>query len=161
MQRFIELLGDHPVTAIKRKTVDEFSGLLRRLPSKGEGIRKLNAHEQIVRADQFDLPRLGNATIKNKLMGLSSVLAYAVQMELISENPVTASGITKALSRASSKDARTATRKGYTQADLIRIFSSPLFSGEWSPARDPLAKLGSGFLSYFATRELGAKRSPR
>ena len=135
VQRFIELLGDLPVTAIKRKTIDEFSGLLRRLPSKGEGIRKLNAHEQIARADQLDLPRLGNATIKNKLMGLSSVLAYAVQMELISENPVTASGITKALSRASSKDARTATRKGYTQAELIQIFSSPLFKGEWSPPR--------------------------
>lgn len=135
VQRFVELLGDIPITDIKRKTVDEFSGLLRRLPSQGKGIRKLNAHEQIARADQLDLPRLGNATIKNKLMGLSSVLAYAVQMELISENPVTASGITKVLSRASSKEARTAPRKGYTQAELIKIFSSPLFKGEWSPPR--------------------------
>ncbi|KWS92126.1 hypothetical protein AL048_03030 [Pseudomonas syringae pv. castaneae] len=133
--RFIELLGDLPVKQIKRRTIEEFYNLLRQLPSKGEGLKGLNAHEQIARAKQLDLPLLSSATIKNKLMGLSSVLAYAVQMEYITENPVVASGITKSLRKASAKQSRTATRKGFTQAELIQVFSSPLFKGEWIAPR--------------------------
>lgn len=133
--RFVELLGDLPVKQIKRKTIEEFYGLLRQMPSKGEGLKALNAHEQIARAKQLNLPLLSSATIKNKLMGLSSVLAYAVKMEYITENPVVASGITKSLRKASAKQSRTATRKGYTQAELIKVFSSPLFKGEWSAPR--------------------------
>ena len=133
--RFVELLGDLPVKQIKRKTIEEFYGLLRQMPSKGEGLKALNAHEQIARAKQLDLPLLSSATIKNKLMGLSSVLAYAVKMEYITENPVVGSGITKSLRKASAKQSRTATRKGYTQAELIKVFSSPLFKGEWSAPR--------------------------
>ncbi len=73
--RFLELLGDLPVKQIKRKTIEEFYGQLRQMPSKDEGLKALNAHVQIARAKQLELPLLGSATIKNKLMGLSSVLA--------------------------------------------------------------------------------------
>lgn len=135
IERFIELLGDLPVKQIKRKTIEDFYGFLRQMPTKGEGIRKLNAHEQIAKAKQLDLPLLSSLTIKNKLMGLSSVLAYALKMEHIAENPVIASGITKSLSKAGAKQTRTAVRKGYTQAELIQVFSSPVFKGEWSPPR--------------------------
>lgn len=135
IQRFVELLGDLPVSKIKRKTIEEFCGLLRQMPTKGEGIRGLGAHEQIARAKQLDLPLLSSATIKNKLMGLSSVLAYALTMEYIPENPVIASGITKSLRKASAKQLPTAPRKGYTQAELVEVFSGPLFDGQWSPVR--------------------------
>jgi integrase len=135
IERFIELLGDLPVKQIKRKTIEDFYGLLRQMPTKGEGIRKLNAHEQIARAKQMDLPLLSSLTIKNKLMGLSSVLAYALKMEYIAENPVTESGITKSLSKAGAKQSRIAARKGYTEAELIQVFSSPVFKGQWAPAR--------------------------
>nr|WP_288497745.1 site-specific integrase [uncultured Pseudomonas sp.] len=133
--RFIELLGDLPVESIKRKTVEEFQGLLRRLPSKGEGIRSLNAREQISKADALDLPRLSTVTIKNRLMALSAILSYAVRMEYIDENPVTASGITQQLAKASSKAARMAPRKSYTRDELIQIFSSPVFKGQWISPR--------------------------
>ena len=69
VQRFIELLGDLPVAQIKRKTIEDFYGLLRQMPTKGKGIRSLSAHEQIERAKQQDLPLLTSLTIKNKLMG--------------------------------------------------------------------------------------------
>ncbi|RMO57498.1 hypothetical protein ALQ37_200073 [Pseudomonas syringae pv. aptata] len=78
---------------------------------------------------------LSSAKIKNKLMELSSVLAYAVKMEYFTENPVVASGITKSLRKASTKQSRTATRKGYTQAELIKVFSSPLFKIQWVAPR--------------------------
>jgi integrase len=135
IERFIQLLGDLPVKQIKRKTIEDFYGLLRQMPTKGEGIRKLNAYEQIAKAKQLGLPSLSSLTIKNKLMGLSSVLAYALKMELIVENPVIASGITKSLSKAGAKQTRTAARKGYTEAELIQVFSSPVFKGQWTPPR--------------------------
>lgn len=50
INRFIELLSDLFVQNIRRKTVEEFQGLLRQLPSKGEGIRSLNAHKQIAKS---------------------------------------------------------------------------------------------------------------
>jgi integrase len=135
INRFIEFFGDMPIDQIRRKTIEEFHGLLRRLPSKGEGIRALNVHEQITKADALGLPRLSSVTVKNRLMALSSVMSYAVLMEYISENPVTTSGITKQLAKANSKTARTAARKSYTRAELVRIFSSPLYCGEWKAPR--------------------------
>lgn len=138
--RFIELLGDLPVARIKRKTVEEFQGLLRRLPSKGEGIRSLSAKEQIAKADTLDLPRLSTVTVKNRLMALSAVLSYAVRMEYLDENPVTASGITQQLAKASSKAARIAPRKSYSHAELVQIFSSPVFRDEWMARRASFGK---------------------
>lgn len=140
INRFIELLGDLPVQRIKRKTVEEFQGLLRRLPSKGDGIRALSASEQIAKADALDLPRLSTVTVKNRLMALSAVLSYAVRMEYLAENPVTSSGITQQLAKASSKAARNAPRKSYTRSELITIFSSPAFRGEWLPPRASFGK---------------------
>lgn len=140
IQRFIELFGDLPVEGIKRLTIQEFQSFLRRLPSKGEGIRSLTAHEQIAKADAMDLPRLSPQTVKNRLMALSSVLTYAVRMELITENPVTASGITQQLAKATNKASRTAPRKAYTQAELIHIFTSPVFRSDWAPPRASFGK---------------------
>lgn len=140
INRFIELLGDLPVLRIRRKTVEEFQSLLRRMPSKGDGIRALSAPEQIAKADALDLPRLSTVTVKNRLMALSAVLSYAVRMEYLTENPVTTSGITQQLAKASSKAARTAPRKSYTRTELITIFSSPAFRGEWLPPRAAFGK---------------------
>jgi hypothetical protein len=56
-------------------------------------------------------------------------------MEYIAENPVTESGITKSLSKAVAKQSRIAARKGYTEAELIQVFSSPVFKGQWTPPR--------------------------
>jgi integrase len=140
INRVIELFGDLPVEHIKRRTIEELQGLLRRLPSKGEGIRSLSAHEQIAKADSLDLPRLSTVTVKNRLMALSAVLSYAVRMEYLDENPVTASGVTQQLAKASSKAARTAPRKFYIRSELIQIFSSPLYRGEWAAPRASFGK---------------------
>ncbi len=140
INRFIELLGDLPVGRIKRKTVEEFQSLLRRLPSKGDGIRALSAPEQLAKADALDLPRLSTVTVKNRLMALSAILSYAVRMEYLDENPVTASGITQQLAKVSNKAARTAPRKSYTNSELIQIFSSAVFRDEWAPPRASFGK---------------------
>jgi len=142
IQRFIELQGDLPVENIRRVTVQEFHSQLRRMPSKGAGIRSMTALDQIAKADAEDLPRLGTARVKNRLMHLSSVLSYAVRMELMAENPVTASGITKQLAKAANKAGRQSKRRHYEQQELVQIFSSPIYSSGW---RSPRASFGEAW----------------
>jgi len=142
IQRFIELHGDLPVEDIRRVTVQEFHSQLRRMPSKGAGIRSMTALEQIAKANAEDLPRLSTARVKNRLMHLSSILSYAVRMELMVENPVTASGITKQLAKATNKAGRRSKRLYYEQGELIRIFSSPIYTSGW---RSPRAAFGEAW----------------
>ena len=142
MQRFIELLGDLPVAHIERITIQEFQSLLQRMPSKGSGIRTLTAKEQIAKADAEGLPRISKVRVKNLLMALSAILTYAARMEFISENPVTASGLTKQLAKAVSKARHMAPRKHYTEQELLHIFSSPVFSSGW---RAPRASYGEAW----------------
>lgn len=144
-QRFVELLGDLPVARIERITIQEFQSLLQRMPSKGAGIRALTAREQIAKADAEDLPRISKVRVKNLLMALSAILSYAARMELIPENPVTASGLTKQLSKAVSKSRRMAPRKHYTEQELLHIFSSPVYSKGW---RSPRASYGEAWFWY-------------
>lgn len=142
IQRFIELQGDLTVEGIRRVTVQEFQTQLRRMPSKGVGIRSLSAKEQIAKAEAEALPRLSATTVKNRLMALSSVLSYAARMELIPENPVTASGITKQLAKAVNKAGRMSKRRHYERQELMRIFSSPIYSSGW---RSPRAAFGEAW----------------
>lgn len=142
IQRFIELQGDLPVTSIRRVTIQEFQSQLRRMPSKGAGIRSLTAKEQIAKADADDLPRLSTARVKNRLMHLSSVLSYAARMELMTENPVTASGITKQLAKSANKAGHRSKRLHYEQGELIQIFSSPIYTSGW---RSPRAAFGDAW----------------
>jgi len=145
VQRFIELLGDRPVAHIERITIQEFQSLLQRMPSKGAGIRALTAKEQISKADAEDLPRISKVRVKNLLMALSAIMSYAARMELISENPVTASGLTKQLAKAVSKARRMAPRKHFTEQELLQIFSSPIYTNDW---RSPRASFGEAWFWY-------------
>lgn len=142
IQRFIELHGDLPVGSIRRTTIQELQTQLRRMPSKGAGIRSMTAKEQIAKAEAEALPRLSATTVKNRLMALSSVLSYAARMELIAENPVTASGITKQLAKAVNKTSRMSKRRHYDRHELMQIFSSPIYSTGW---RSPRAAFGEAW----------------
>ncbi|WP_285960567.1 site-specific integrase [Pseudomonas tohonis] len=142
IQRFVELQGDLPVESIRRTVVQEFQTQLRRMPSKGAGIRSMTAKEQIAKADAENLPRLGTTTVKNRLMALSSVLSYAARLELVAENPVTASGITRQLAKAANKAGRMSRRKHHERHELVQIFSSPVFTQGW---RSPRANFGEAW----------------
>ena len=129
MVEFGELMGDIPLSGINREVVTQYRAMLVQLPRAGRGIRSLPALKKIEAADKEGLPRIGEATVRNKILALSSVLSFAVRMQWMPENPVTAGGAVKATKRAASrKQAAKQVRKHYEPAELAAIFTSPAFS---------------------------------
>lgn len=132
---FIELNGDLPINAITRTTASTFATDLLKMPTGGAGRRALNARQLIAKAEADGMPTLGHLTVKNRLMALSAVLSHAVRLGMLTENAVTASGVTGELSKAAKKAGRTTARKHYTRQELKQIFSSPVFHRAWTPPR--------------------------
>lgn len=137
MREFTELVGDPPVREITREVVRRYRDEVARLPVKGEGIRKLSAMEKIAKADAEALPRVSPGTIRNKLAALSTVLAYAVRMEYLRENPVVAGQFLRQAAKAVSTGRAAARgRKHYEKNELEAIFTSAIFNGSgWRPPR--------------------------
>lgn len=141
LDTFIELMGDVPVAGISRAQIAEYRGLLAQLPRGGKGMGKLTAPERIARARAEALPLISAATIRNRVVALSAILAFGERMRYLSENPVTGSGVRKATARAAAKSTHfRQARSDYSREELKQIFESPLFSPQgWEP---PRAKLG-------------------
>lgn len=139
--KFIELFGDLPVGQIDRQTIQDYRMALQQMPSKGDGIRGLNARQQIQRAQEEGLPTLQAATIKTRLRTLSAVLGFGIRLGFITENPVTASGIATRLAKSIAKAGGSRRRKDYTREELKVIFSSQLYTSEgWSPPKKDLGR---------------------
>ena len=140
--QFIELCGDTSVAQISRETIRQYRAFMAALPSKGEGIRKLTARQLIAKAEAEGLPKVSEATVRNKLRTLSAVLSYAVRMGLATENPVIAGGIAKAAARAATnRSASTRRRKEYSNDELKLIFASPIYTdASWSSPRADFGK---------------------
>jgi integrase len=138
--RFIELFGDIPVTEVGRELVQEYRIALSKTPSKGDGIRGLNARQQIERAEAEGLPVLTASAARKRFKSLSVVLNHAVRQGWLAENPVSASGITAQLSRTAAKSKGARRRKEYSMDELRQIFSSPVYSSGWKPVRADLGE---------------------
>ncbi|AZC49479.1 hypothetical protein C4K35_1886 [Pseudomonas chlororaphis subsp. piscium] len=139
--KFIELFGDPPVDQIGRQMIQDYRMALQQMPSKGDGIRGLNARQQIERAKEEGLPTLQAATIKTRLRTLSAVLGFGIRLGYIRENPVSASGIATRLAKSIAKSGGSRRRKDFTWDELKTIFTSQLYTSEgWSPPRKDLGK---------------------
>lgn len=140
IRRFIELFGDVELSRITRGTVQDYRSKLAELPIKSAGASKLTAQQLIDKANANSLPRLSPATIRNRLRALSAILGYAVRMGWIQENPVEASGVAKAASKAAGGRAGQR-RKDYSQTELKALFGSPIFAGsDWKQPRADYGK---------------------
>ncbi|ELY2765540.1 site-specific integrase [Cronobacter malonaticus] len=137
INRFIELFGDLPVSQITRVQCQEFRALLGRFPARGKGTRGLSARELIAKAEAENMPTVELTTVRKQLRALSAVLNFAVQrLDVIKEEPISASGMLKGIAKAAKRSAtRTAEDKHYTRAELLTIFRSPVFTGQWKPPR--------------------------
>ncbi|MBA1227990.1 hypothetical protein [Stutzerimonas stutzeri] len=139
---YIECTRNQPHTGsvrprISRSLCQEFKTALGKLPTKGEGIRGLAAPELIIKAEAEGLPTAGLATVKKQLRAMSAVLNFAAQrLAAIDEEPISASGMLRSIAKAARRaETRAAEDKHYTRKDLVAIFSSPLFKGQWQPPR--------------------------
>ena len=137
MQRLIFLIGDVPAAQVSKTTIHNFRVSLGQLP-KGRwkpGLTVENLRSQVGQggASIMQLP-----TIRKKLAALSTIFKFACdRLDAIDVDPVAASGVLRDLRSAINKGAlhQEAQEKGYTQAELVSIFSSPLFQGAWTPQR--------------------------
>lgn len=137
VQQFVELCDNPSIANISRQTIQDFRAQLVRLPTRGEGTRKLSAKELIEKAESENLPRVSAATVRNKLLAISAVCTYGVRMGRLSENPVQVSGIGKAAKKAASVQAlRQRRRKHYTHEEIARIFTSPIYQEGWAAPKD-------------------------
>ncbi len=142
VEQFIEICGDLPVPAIARETIRDYRVQLAQLPASGSGIRKLTTSQMIAKANAENLPRISEATIRNKLRAISAVLSYGLRLGVVLENPVIAGGIAKAAAKAATNRSAVAKRqKDYTGDELRQIFSSPIYSDTgWSSPRADFGK---------------------
>jgi integrase len=123
VDRFIEINGDIPVSAISKKHVrayrDALTGCPRSIPKEKAGLPFWELHSWAASEGQ---PVLSRATINDKAIGaISAVLAVAVRNGEIETNPC--EGMKFVL-----KEGEVATRKPYDDGDLKKLLASPVFA---------------------------------
>lgn len=140
VSRFIELHGDLPVDRITRAIVLDFRALLSKIPSSGSGLRGLTAPQQIAKAEAERLPTLSLGTVKKNLRAVSTVLGYAKkQLGAIQEDPIAATGVITVIGKAINR-ADKGEEKGYSWSELLTVFTSPIYTQGWQPARADYGK---------------------
>ncbi|WP_223496703.1 site-specific integrase [Pseudomonas sp. A-RE-26] len=137
MQRLIFVIGDVPAAQVSKATIHNFRVALGQLP---KGRWKLGLTIETLRSEvgQGGSSTMQLPTIRKKLAALSTIFKFACdRLEAIDDDPVAASGVLRDLRSAINKGVlhQEAQEKGYTQAELVTIFRSPLFQGAWAPQR--------------------------
>jgi len=137
INRFIELFGDLPVNEITRGVCQEFRALLAKFPARGQNGKGLSAEALMAMVERDGLP-----TIKKQLRFMSSVLSFAVKrLDVIKEEPIAASGMLNAITKAAKRSVTVSSDdKQYTRTELVKIFSSPLFTSGWKPPKADFGK---------------------
>lgn len=134
MQRLIFVVGDIPASQVTKATIHHFRVTLGHLP-KGRWKPGLTLDALRAQVEQ-GAATMELATIRKKLAALATIFKFACErLEALGEEPVAASGVLRDLRNAINKAAlhQEAPDKGYNRKELVAIFSSPLFHGQWKP----------------------------
>jgi integrase len=134
MRELVELCSNLAVQDITPAVVRDYRALIAKIPTKGQGIRKLNAREKIAKAETEGLSGASAGTISNKLRALSAVLSRAKELGRIKSNPVIEGRFLRDASKALRKQA-IKRRKHYDANELAVIFGSVAFTSGWEPPR--------------------------
>ncbi|WP_312975772.1 site-specific integrase [Stutzerimonas nitrititolerans] len=134
MQRLIFVVGDIPASQVTKATIHHFRVTLGHLP-KGRWKPGLTLEALRAQVEQ-GAATMELATIRKKLAALATIFKFACErLEALDEEPVAASGVLRDLRNSINKAAlhKEARDKGYNRKELIAIFGSPLFHGQWKP----------------------------
>jgi len=123
VRRFIAIIGDVGVEDVSKADIVKYRDALYQLPkTQQKSIRSKSVVEQIEIAKEQDLPLLSANTVKNSLRQLSTVFSYAVESGLIDVNPTFGLG-----TKITTKKVEVGESKGYTDADIFKLFQSDVF----------------------------------
>lgn len=144
-EQFIQLMGDLSMSEITRDAVHRYRELVSLLPSKGIGLRTMSLEKQLEKGRAGLLPKISAPTVRNKVKFLSAVFSYGVRIGWLDENPIIAGGLSSDVVKVAARSAVAKnTRRDYSEDELQKIFSSPLFDGSgWTP---PRADFGEAWL---------------
>lgn len=123
IRRFTELHGDLPIKSVTRRHVSGFKDALLKLPARpSAALRKLPVPEALKALEgDTTTPRLSPASVKKDLAAVHAVMAWAMENGYRDDNP--AAGI-----RIREVKNKTDERLPYDEADLKRIFASPIYT---------------------------------
>lgn len=144
-ERFVSIFGDMNVDRISRSKVLEFKSTLSNLPARPtKAMKAMPLAQQIDTTQQKQLETLSLATVRKQLKALSALLNFARQrLGAIQEDPVSASGILKQISKAIKRNSTVfEDEKSYSWEELKKIFSGPAHTEGWKP---PRADFGEAF----------------
>lgn len=121
--RFIEFIGQKNVEDITVADLADFRNLLEKLPSRpSKSVRLLPLHKQI----NAEGEKISPTRVENILKELSSVFRVAVEDGKLTENPLGKLKKRKVVSGP-------AVIRSFSQDEIRRIFSLPVFLGETTP----------------------------
>lgn len=134
VERYIELLGDHPIRQIRKQDIADFRSLLEQLPARPKrNVSCLPLRQQIAMTEREALPRLSAGTVKKLGRGLSAILGFAVDEGLLEQNPAHGIKYAEAVTNPLEE-----TLRPFLPAELATIFGSPNFA-----SRQPHARFGA------------------
>ncbi len=147
---FIAVVGDMDISKITRNQVVQFRDTLYQMPrSKKACIRNLSVEKQIELAKAEGLEVRSNSTVKNFLRQLSTVFTYAVEVGLLTTNPVQGVRINQ-----SAKKTDVGKSKGYSERDIARIFQDEVFHDSSTEKPYGLACFWIPILCYYTGARL-------
>lgn len=135
---FVDLVGkDFPATAIDKKAVREWKGLLLRYPVKasemtvfsGMGLRRIVEHNLVV-----GKPIISHKTVNRYMAGFGAFCNWLAAHDYIAGNPFSDMYL--------SVDKTTSTTEVFTTDQMTALFKSPLFTGCVSDKKWHLGQIG-------------------
>ncbi|MDH1470165.1 DUF6538 domain-containing protein [Shewanella sp. GD03713] len=120
-ERLIEFFADKPIGQIQKLDMRNFFNWIIRCPSKpSQEIRALSFKKQIDIADKHGLARVSINTADKELKLISGYFQQAVKLDILPKNPCHQVSPGK-------ETVRVIRDPGYSNAELTKIFSLPLF----------------------------------
>ena len=124
--------GDVPVSAVTKKHAVEFVSVFRQRPAtKKRAIKELPLRQQILIAESECLERISVGTVRKCIRLLQGVFAFGADRHYVASNPF--DGALRRLDKAATSAPRI--KRGYSEEELRRIFSSDLFRCLYRPVR--------------------------
>ena len=128
LNRAVSYFGTKDIKTICRRDLSAYHSILEQLPTQAN-LKKLPLNEQVKIADRDKLKRISQLTVRQNLIALSGLLAFAVSEGYIDTNY--ADGITKNIVRTNSTSG-----KDYTSEEIHKIFASPIYTDGVKPKVD-------------------------
>lgn len=123
VRSLVKIIGDLDVSAVQRSDIVKLRDTLGLMPSSGgKSVKNKAPEEQIRIAEERGLNRYAPNSVKKALKLLSTVFTHAMDMGLITHNPVNGVKVKAFVDKSETKEDR-----GYSEAEIELAFQDEIF----------------------------------